>query len=79
LDQALHLFHRERHPETMGSDEVREFLTDLAANQNVAAFTQNQAFSALLGTLNLFNPGQLLLEHFLIKKASREVAGGVHA
>jgi integron integrase len=42
------LFHRKRHPEAMGAEEVRAFLTDLAANQNVAASTQNQAFSALL-------------------------------
>ena len=42
------LFHQKRHPQTMGPEEVREFLTDLAANQNVAASTQNQAFSALL-------------------------------
>ena len=42
------LFHGKRHPETMGADEVREFLSDLAIAQNVAASTQNQAFSALL-------------------------------
>jgi integrase len=41
-------FHGKRHPESMGTEEVRAFLTDLAANQNVAASTQNQAFSALL-------------------------------
>ncbi|MEY2485243.1 MAG: hypothetical protein QOH39_891 [Verrucomicrobiota bacterium] len=41
-------FHRKRHPETMGAEEVRQFLTDLAVNHNVAASTQNQAFSALL-------------------------------
>jgi integrase len=42
------LFHGKRHPEAMGAEEVRTFLSDLAANQNVAASTQNQAFSALL-------------------------------
>jgi integrase len=42
------LFHGKRHPESMGAEEVRTFLTDLAVNQNVAASTQNQAFSALL-------------------------------
>ncbi len=42
------LFHGKRHPETMGAEEVRTFLSDLASNQNVAASTQNQAFSALL-------------------------------
>jgi integron integrase len=42
------LFHGKRHPETMGADEVREFLGHLASARNVAASTQNQAFSALL-------------------------------
>ena len=39
---------RWRHPEAMGAEEVRAFLTYLAAERNVAAATQNQAFSALL-------------------------------
>jgi integron integrase len=42
------LFHGKRHPETMGAEEVRAFLTYLAAERDVAASTQNQAFSALL-------------------------------
>jgi len=42
------LFHGKRHPEAMGAEEVRTFLSDLAVNQNVAASTQNQALSALL-------------------------------
>jgi len=42
------VFHRKQHPSKMGAEEVRQFLSDLAANQNVAASTQNQAFSALL-------------------------------
>jgi integron integrase len=42
------LFHGKRHPKAMGAEEVRAFLSDLAANQNVAASTQNQALSALL-------------------------------
>ena len=42
------LFHGKRHPEAMGAEEVRTFLSNLAANLNVAASTQNQAFSALL-------------------------------
>jgi integron integrase len=42
------LFHRKRHPQEMGAAEVRDFLTHLAAERNVAASTQNQAFSALL-------------------------------
>src|ERR1035437_1313577 len=42
------LFHRKRHPETMGAAEVSEFLSHLASERDVAASTQNQAFSALL-------------------------------
>jgi integron integrase len=42
------VFHGKRHPETMGADEVRQFLSHLAVELNVAASTQNQAFSALL-------------------------------
>jgi len=42
------LFHGKRHPESMGAEEVRAFLTDLAANQNVAASTQNQARKSFL-------------------------------
>ena len=42
------LFHDKRHPREMGANEVREFLTHLAVEGNVAASTQNQAFAALL-------------------------------
>ncbi len=42
------IFHHKQHPETLGAAEVTAFLTDLAVNKNVAAATQNQAFSALL-------------------------------
>ena len=42
------LFHGKRHPEAMGAEEVRTFLSDLAANQNVAASTQNQQVKASL-------------------------------
>lgn len=42
------LYHHKRHPKDMGEPEVREFLTHLAADRNVAASTQNQAFNALL-------------------------------
>jgi integron integrase len=41
-------FHDKRHPKDMGEGEVRAFLTHLAARQNVAASTQNQAFNALV-------------------------------
>ena len=42
------LFHGKRHPDEMGAAEVKEFVTHLATKANVAAATQNQAFSALL-------------------------------
>jgi integron integrase len=42
------LFHGKRHPKAMGAEEVRQFLSNLATEKNVAASTQNQAFSALL-------------------------------
>jgi integron integrase len=42
------LFHGKQHPSAMGADEVRSFLNHLANAANVAASTQNQAFSALL-------------------------------
>jgi len=42
------LFHNNRHPSEMGGDEVNDFLTHLAVNENVAASTQNQALSAIL-------------------------------
>jgi integron integrase len=42
------LFHDKRHPREMGAAEINAFLTHLAVEGNVAASTQNQAFSALL-------------------------------
>ncbi|MBI1880119.1 MAG: integron integrase [Chloroflexi bacterium] len=42
------LFHHKRHPQEMGIPEIEAFLTHLAVRENVAASTQNQAFSALL-------------------------------
>jgi len=41
-------FHGERHPRTLGEREMREFLSHLAVDQNVAASTQSQALAALL-------------------------------
>jgi integron integrase len=40
--------HRLRHPGTMGSVEIRDFLTTLATRDRVAPSTQNQALAALL-------------------------------
>lgn len=37
-----------RHPDQMGDVEIREFLSFLAVQRNVAASTQNQALAALL-------------------------------
>src|SRR2546421_10177655 len=42
------LFHGKRHPQELGAEGVRSFLTHLAVNEHVAASTQNQAFNALL-------------------------------
>lgn len=42
------LFHNKRHPLEMGTDEVRAFLTHLAVEGNLAAYTHQQALSALL-------------------------------
>jgi len=42
------LFHDKRHPSEMGADEIRAFLTHLAAQGNVAASTQNGALNALV-------------------------------
>ena len=42
------LFHKKRHPAEMDTPEIEAFLTHLAVQGNVAASTQNQAFSALL-------------------------------
>ena len=41
-------FHGKRHPETLGTQEIAQFLSDLAIRGKVSASTQNQAFSALL-------------------------------
>ncbi len=42
------LFHDKRHPKEMGVSEIREYLTHLAVEKNVAASTQNVAFNAIL-------------------------------
>ena len=42
------LFHDKRHPKDLGAGDVRDFLSHLAVDRNVAASTQNQAKSALL-------------------------------
>jgi len=42
------LFHKKRHPEEMGAEEIRLFLSHLAVAGKVAASTQNVALCALL-------------------------------
>ena len=42
------LFHGKRHPLEMAAAEINAFLTHLAVERQVAASTQNQAFSAIL-------------------------------
>ena len=41
-------FQKLQHPEDLGADEIREFLTHLATRRKVAASTQNQALNALV-------------------------------
>ncbi|MBK7258698.1 MAG: integron integrase [Ignavibacteriae bacterium] len=41
------LFHKKRHPSTMGAPEVYTFLAYLAQSLNVSASTQNQALNAI--------------------------------
>jgi integron integrase len=42
------LFHNKQHPKDMGVPEIEAFITHLVTQENVAASTQNQAFSSLL-------------------------------
>jgi integrase len=42
------LFHNKQHPTVLGVEAVRDFLTHLAVDRQVAASTQDQALSALL-------------------------------
>jgi integron integrase len=42
------IFHHKRHPMTMAEPEIRQFLSHLAIDKEVAPSTQNQAFNALI-------------------------------
>ena len=42
------LFHKKRHPASMGAEEANAFLTHLAVDEHLSAATQNQALAALL-------------------------------
>jgi Phage integrase, N-terminal SAM-like domain len=44
-------YHGIRHPQEMGAEEEKAFLGHLATQMNVAASTQDQAFSALLSSI----------------------------
>jgi hypothetical protein len=46
------LFHNKRHPLDMGASEIEVFLTYLAIEEHVTAFTQNQALCRLLFLYN---------------------------
>ena len=48
------LFHKKRHPQTMGSEEVRLFLSNLANSRHVAINTQKIALNALAFLYNRF-------------------------
>ncbi|MFC1498880.1 integron integrase [Verrucomicrobiota bacterium] len=41
-------YHEMKHPENMGAEEVKDFLSHLAVDGNVAASTQNQALNAIV-------------------------------
>lgn len=42
------LYHQKQHPRDLGESQIRDFLTHLARDRNVAASTQNQALNALV-------------------------------
>ncbi len=48
------LFHQKRHPQTMGSEEVRQFLSHLANDKHVATNTQKIALNALVFYITSF-------------------------
>ena len=59
------VFQGKRHPETMGAEEVREFLSDLATRQGVAAATQNQHVKA-----SRTCQGQIMMTYALCLRAA---------
>lgn len=42
------LFHNKRHPKEMGAEEIKQFISHIATNQQVSSSTQNQALNAIL-------------------------------
>jgi hypothetical protein len=74
------VFHGKQHPAEMGAEEVRGFLSDLASSRNVAASTQNQAFSALLFLYKEVLKQELpWIENVQRAKRPAKLPGGFHA
>ena len=46
------LFHQKRHPQAMGSEEVRQFLSSAANDKHVATNTQKIVLNALALLIN---------------------------
>ena len=68
------LFHSRRHPITMGDAEIREFLTHLAVDRQIAPATQNQALAAILFLFNRVLRKQVgFVEGIVHSKASRRL------
>jgi integron integrase len=68
------LFHRKQHPSTLGADQIREFLTDLALRKNVSASTQNQALNAVVFLYReVLNSDPGTFEDFTRAKSSRKL------
>lgn len=62
------VFHQLRHPAELDATHVRDFLSHLAVEENVAASTQNQAFAALL-----------FLYRVVLKQELGNISGAVRA
>ena len=62
------IFHNKTHPEHLGPQHVRSFLTHLAIRRNVAASTQNQALNAIV-----------FLYRHVLKKDAGQFTGFVRA
>jgi integron integrase len=63
-------FHNKRHPNEMGENEIRAFITYLAVERKVAIATQNQALSAILFLYRVVLQKEITLPTSLIR-ASR--------
>jgi len=61
------LFHKKRHPNEMGENEIRDFIAHLAVERKVAASTQNQALSAILFLYRVVLQKEIILPPDLTK------------